>query len=111
VRHATVAARFDDTAIAAVYGRAMDLSHLMHPGPTTGTDGKRIADTFIFNTRGGLNPHLVLSTGRQKTLCGLEPANPSRTWFAATGCGRCRKAAKRLGIATITDVDGEIITL
>ena len=100
-----------NAASGAVYGQPMDLSYLTNPGPATGSDGRRIADVFIFDTQGGLAPHLVLSTSHDKTLCGLEPAHPSRTWFAAVGCKRCRNAAKRHGIVTITDVDGEIVTL
>jgi hypothetical protein len=41
----------------------------------------------------------------------LTPARLSRTWFELTGCRKRRSAAIRAGVATITDVDGKVITL
>ncbi len=47
-----------------------------------------------------------------RTLCGLsEVQQRVRGWFALIGCKKCARAATRLGIAVITDTDGERINL
>lgn len=79
--------------------------------PATDASGRRIADVLVMDTATGPTPHLVTSVDRKGTLCGRTPARISRTWFDLTGCQGCRRAAIKAGIATITDVDGRVITL
>lgn len=80
-------------------------------GPAAREGGTRVPDVFIFDTASGLAPHLVDSTSPEKTVCGLAPSRPSRTWFSLAGCRKCRRAAVKAGIATVTDVDGDRIDL
>ncbi len=73
--------------------------------------GHRVADILVMDTAGGLTPHLVSSDDRERTLCGRVPSHLSRTWFDVTGCAKCRRVAANRGIASITDVDGRVITI
>ncbi|MFS0701848.1 hypothetical protein AB6N24_17895 [Cellulomonas sp. 179-A 4D5 NHS] len=86
----------------------------MHFGPRPAYNGagEQIQDVLVVNTLGGIAPHLSwASSTSTKTFCGLAPDRVSRTWFELAGCAKCQAAAKRKGVARVTDVDGHLIDL
>ena len=79
-------------------------------GPAQDAAGKHVRDVFVVDTRTGTACHLAWGGADiTETLCDLAFTTMSRTWFELAGCGRCRKAARALGVAKVTDVDGELI--
>lgn len=70
--------------------------------------GEHGPDILIVDTPGGTRPHLALLDDPYISFCGVETSGPSRTWFALTGCKRCAAAARKKGIAAVTDVDGDM---
>jgi hypothetical protein len=70
--------------------------------------GEHGPDILIVDTPGGTRPHLALLDDPYISFCRVETSGPSRTWFALTGCKRCATAARKKGIAAVTDVDGDM---
>ena len=87
---------------------------LVHIGlrPAYDSAGKQIREVLVVDTAGGTSPHLTWASSEAgKTFCGLTPSRVSRTWFGVVGCAKCKRSARTQGVARITDVDGELISL
>lgn len=52
----------------------------------------------------------VLQTQAQpRSLCGVKASLPARTPFQRSGCKRCCKAALKAGLATVIDINGDVL--
>ena len=68
----------------------------------------------IVGSNSAPNAHLVedrvLQTQVQpRTLCGVKVSLPARTPFQRSGCKRCCKAALKAGLATVIDLNGDLL--
>lgn len=82
------------------------------PGVAYDAAGHRVRDVLVVDTQAGSTPHLAWGgTDIAQTFCGLDIGAMSRTWFGLAGCAKCRRSARKQGVARITDVDGELVDL
>lgn len=68
----------------------------------------------IVGTSSGPGVHLaedriLASAAQPRSLCGVNACTPTRTPFGRNGCKRCCKAALKAGLATVIDVNGDVL--